>query len=485
MIPGRKGGRLGGPLGLRHIAGVVVLATAVGAAFVGASRQEDTFPHDRHQRLFPLCTGCHEGIPTGDQALFFPTPESCAGCHNGEDQVRVAWNGPDPRVDNLKFRHDDHAAILDGMGDPAQSCQSCHVPAGAGRMEVSSRIQLNTCFSCHAHQAESHRVDARCATCHVPLAQSGLPRTRIEAMRAPRDHEGEGFLLGGHGTLATENLARCATCHTADRCVSCHVDTDRPEIAGLAFAPAGMDLPPAVAHYDEPASHTDAAWLGKHGITASRDACATCHTSDDCVSCHIAPLPAVVATLPARADVVAPGVGVEPHAPDSHEGFFFMEVHSVLAAGDPSSCNTCHVETFCVECHEGPVGGGYHPAGFVARHAADAFGREAECANCHDTQEFCRSCHVQAGLASLGRLGPGYHEGGGTWLLRHGQAARQNLESCTSCHKQNDCTQCHGVLGAFKVSPHTRDFDAQRAWEQSPRTCFACHIKNPLEGRAP
>jgi hypothetical protein len=71
------------------------------------------------------------------------------------------------------------------------------------------------------------------------------------------------------------------------------------------------------------------------------------------------------------------------------------------------------------------------------------------------------------------------------WLLRHGQAARQNLESCTTCHKQNDCTQCHGVLGAFKISPHARNFDAERAWAQSPRTCLACHIRNPLEGRMP
>ena len=342
-----------------------------------------------------------------------------------------------------------------------------------------------TCLSCHEHRAQEHQVDAACATCHIPLAESGLSRGRIEAMRAPSDHEGEPFLAGGHGVSAGANVARCATCHTADRCVACHVDADRPEIAAMAFAPAEMDLPPAKAHYTTPASHEKGDWMGAHGADATRQACATCHTANDCQACHLAPLPAQVTQLPARGQVVAPGVGIAPHAPESHESFFFMEVHSVLAAGDQKSCNTCHVETFCVDCHEGPVGGGYHPTGFVARHSADAFGREADCANCHDTQVFCRNCHVQVGMTSVGRLGPGYHEGGGTWLLRHGQPARQNLESCTSCHKQNDCTQCHGVLGAFKISPHTRDFDARRAWAQSPRTCFACHIKNPLEGRAP
>jgi len=470
---------------IRAVVSAVVVASAVGAAFVAAARQEASFPHQRHQRLFPLCTGCHEGIPSGDVSSFYPDPSSCAGCHNGEDQVRVAWNGADERVNNLRFTHDGHAARLQREGDPEQTCQACHVPPGGGRMSVSADVQLATCLSCHEHQAQEHQVDARCSQCHIPLAESGLPRTRIEAMEPPGDHDASGFLAGGHGRSAGANVARCATCHTADRCVACHVDTDRPEIAAMAFAPESMDLPPAKAHYSRPATHVDEGWFGEHGTQASRQACATCHTADDCRSCHIAPLPEPVTQLPSRAEVVAPGVGIMPHPPESHEGFFFMEVHSVLAAGDQTSCNTCHVETFCVDCHEGPVGGGYHPSGFVARHAADAFGREMECANCHDTQVFCRSCHVQVGLTSVGRLGPGYHEGAGTWLLRHGQAARQNLESCTSCHRQNDCTQCHGVLGAFKVSPHSRDFDAQRAWEQSPRTCFACHIKNPLDGREP
>lgn len=470
---------------LRAILGLVLATSAVGAAFAAAARQEVAFPHERHQRLFPLCTGCHEGIPSGDASAFYPTPQSCEGCHNGEDEVRVSWSGADERVNNLRFRHDVHATRLEREGDPEQSCQACHVPPGGGRMAVSADVQMPTCLSCHAHRAEEHQVDAACAQCHVPLAESGFPRTRIEAFEAPADHESEAFLGGGHGVDAGANLARCATCHTADRCVACHVDTDRPEIAAMAFAPEGMDLPPAVAHYNEPANHRDEGWYGEHGTQASRQACATCHTVDDCRSCHIAPLPPVFGELPSRAAAIAPGVGIEAHAPESHDGFFFMEIHSVLAAGDQNSCNTCHVESFCVDCHDAPVGGGYHPAGFVARHAADAFGRESECANCHDTQVFCRSCHVQVGLTSVGRLGPGYHEGGGVWLLRHGQPARQNLESCTSCHRQNDCTQCHGVLGAFKISPHTSGFDAKRAWEQSPRTCFACHIKNPLDGRAP
>ena len=466
-------------------AGLALAATILVSAFAGATRQDASFPHDLHRGLFPLCTGCHSGIPSGNLSAFYPSPESCANCHDGSALDRVAWSGPTDRVDNVRFSHDVHASYLADYDDPPQSCQSCHVPEGRNRMAVSANIQTGTCWSCHAHRATDHYVDANCSTCHVTLAESGLPRTRIEAFATPADHHPDAFLAGAHGVAAAETLARCATCHTADRCVSCHVDAGRPEIAALAFAPPGMDLPAGQAHYSIPANHTDHRWFAGHGDAASLQACATCHTTDDCRACHIAPVPRQVAALPARADVRAPGVRLVPHAPESHDNFFFMQVHPVLAAGDAGSCATCHVESFCVDCHDGPVGGGYHPPGFVARHAADAFGREAECSSCHDNQAFCRACHVQVGIASVGRLTSGYHKGGPVWLLRHGQAARQNLENCTTCHTQNDCTQCHGVLGAFKVSPHSPGFDARRAWEQNPRSCFACHIKNPLEGRVP
>jgi hypothetical protein len=259
------------------------------------------------------------------------------------------------------------------------------------------------------------------------------------------------------------------------------VDAERDVIAAFPAAPPDMELPPAVAHYNEPTTHLAGRWLTLHGVEASRQECATCHTSNDCTSCHVQPLPEAVRTMPARGDVVAPGVHVVASAPTSHESVFFLQAHTGLAASGDASCATCHQESFCVSCHDGPVGGGYHENDFLARHTAAAFGRDAECSSCHSTQVFCRECHVQVGLVGTGRLGPGYHDDGPVWLLRHGQAARQNLESCASCHRQVDCTQCHGVLGAFKVSPHSAGFDAERAWARSPRTCLACHSTgNPL-----
>lgn len=277
----------------------------------------------------------------------------------------------------------------------------------------------------------------------------------------------------------------CATCHTRRRCVSCHVDTNVAEIAQIPTAPATMELPAMAATYPEPASHVDDGWLEGHQREASVGACATCHTSNDCRTCHVSAVPDIVAGLPSRESVVAPGVMLESRSPDSHSSLFFMQAHPVLASADQATCQTCHLERFCVECHEADVGGGYHPPNFMTRHSGDAYGRDSECANCHEPRVFCRQCHADLGLSGLRRAAAGYHDGTPIWLLQHGQAARQNLESCSSCHRQVDCTRCHSVLGAFKVSPHSPGFDAERAWAQSPRTCLACHVGDPTNGNVP
>ncbi|HEX6589857.1 MAG TPA: cytochrome c3 family protein, partial [Longimicrobiales bacterium] len=79
-----------------------------------------------------------------------------------------------------------------------------------------------------------------------------------------------------------------------------------------------------------------------------------------------------------------------------------------------------------------------------------------------------------------GRLGSGFHDAQPLWLLRHGQAARQTLESCTTCHEQRDCMQCHSQTGSFQINPHGPDFDAERARDRNSRICFACHVADPI-----
>lgn len=491
----RIGARMGAAPRGAGVLGALGVAAVLAFTGVLSARQEAPFPHPDHQGLFPVCTGCHQSMDAPSRDDYYPDASQCSGCHDGVDLERVSWVGPQERVSNVRFAHGGHAEELAAAGEEAATCESCHSAADGGRMSVDGTERLDTCWSCHARDehygataedrggaSPSGEAAAACEVCHVPLAESRYDIDRLTALPAPEDHSTADFLEAGHADAAADETARCATCHTADRCAACHVDADRDAITAIPMAPADMEQPLWPASYPTPATHEQDAWKLRHAPTQGAAECSTCHTRNDCLSCHVEPGPEVVSQHPPRSASSAPGVQIEVEPPESHDSFFFMAAHANQAAAEPGTCATCHTETYCVSCHDGPADGGYHPQSFVAQHSADAWGRDAECATCHNAAAFCRECHQESGLGSSGRLGPGYHDAEPVWLLRHGGAARQNLESCASCHQQTDCVQCHGVLGSFGVSPHTADFDAEAAWAKSPRTCIACHTSNPLGG---
>lgn len=535
-----RSGRTGAATARAAWAAVVVLLVGVPTGVVLADRsQEEAFPHEEHAGLFPLCTGCHAGIPQGNAADAYPRAQDCAACHDGVELERVEWTRPEPRAGNLKFTHVEHGAELAREGEEPLGCESCHsADPEAERMAVSRARVDGACLSCHAHEAEVHYettdADAECATCHVPLAESGFELARLEALPEPEGHDDEAFVGRIHGEAAEDDAVRCATCHVQDRCASCHVDAGRAEVAAVPTAPAGMALPTYEAAYPVPESHRERGWLRNHRDEASLGACTTCHTRNDCAACHQAPLPRVADALPWRADVRAPGVALPRRPPESHLEPAFETGHGTLAEVEGSSCAGCHTESTCVSCHAGsaatrdPVGpdpvralalgppssyrheiqapvseepvrpgdtlppargeagaSGFHPPNYSVRHAADAWGRTLECASCHSTEVFCRSCHLESGVGSPGMAGPGYHDAVPMWLFRHGRAARQGLESCASCHRETQCLQCHSTIGAFRVSPHGPDFDPERTRSRNGQTCFLCHLTDPMEGGEP
>ncbi len=480
--------RLALGLGVVAAAALAVLVLAMSAR----GGQEEAFPHSEHAGLFPFCVGCHEGVPEGNLAAFYPEPQLCAGCHDGVDMDSVDWTPP--AVDEpepMRFTHPAHMAAAQRAGEGALECEACHIPEGAGRMQVRGELVLPQCLSCHGHPAEDHLVDAPCAVCHGPAAETEMGSPWLASLPYPADHATGEFLRETHGRLAATEPARCSTCHTQERCTSCHVNAEVvPEIARIPRAPESLELPRYAAHYFLPPSHQAPDFLEVHGDMASVQSCSTCHTQNDCAACHSVRLPDVAARLPDASRVRAPGVLLEPRLPPSHTTPSFTTEHGALAAADASSCTSCHVRNECSDCHEassvqavmpralaGPV---FHPPNFMARHSAEAYGRQLECSSCHDTAAFCRECHQEAGFETVGALGQGYHDAEPNWLLRHGRPARQALESCASCHQQTDCLQCHSTVGAFKVSPHGEGFDPRRAQERNPAICFACHITDPI-----
>jgi doubled CXXCH motif protein len=311
-----------------------------------------------------------------------------------------------------------------------------------------------------------------------------------------------------------DDVARCATCHTRESCARCHPNADRQRaiIALDSDARVARLVAGKRAAYFTPDDHERAQWSTEHAAAAKRDlaTCANCHAQESCRSCHQGELGTkVIAALPPGGKGNGPGVelrvagtrlydrparttdppvAIRVSSPNDStppkivrvHAAGFSTNHSAAAASGRTTCSGCHEQRFCESCHEGTSGARrFHTAAYMSKHAADAYGQEKNCSSCHNTESFCRSCHVKSGLNAAGNGGVAAHTGQPAWLLQHGEAARQGLAGCTSCHQQRDCLRCHSTL-SWKVNPHGASFDAKRVAARNKQMCLTCHVGDPL-----
>lgn len=462
--------------GLALVAGAAAAAgVAVGAVEgerADAARQP-AFDHELHAGLFPSCVACHRGVVEADAAVF-PAPSGCASCHDGSDSLEVVDWTPraGPRPSNLVFTHDMHAGEVAEEGEERVGCVDCHTPDAAAWMTVDRAVE-SACLDCHGLPGEHLALaDDTCATCHTDLADSPtLEREQVAGFAAPPSHETPEFALE-HGEAVDRS---CAVCHARDFCAQCHVNAPEvPEIADLASDERSLALAAATP---VPPSHEAPDFLTAHGpaAAASPQACASCHTSESCTTCHIGS-PQLAAALPSAGPGRGRGAEVFRERPPSHD-VAFLRAHGPEAASRPETCAGCHVRSDCTECHRpgAGVGRGFHPVDFLSRHPASAYARETSCSDCHATGEFCTSCHASAGLADGQILTSSFHDGQAAFSVGHGAAARINLETCASCHVERDCLACHSSTGGRGIDPHGPDFDAEALRRANPQMCTACH----------
>ncbi len=481
---------------------LLAIAAFMAAAPARAQRgAEPPFPHERHARLFPSCQSCHAGTSTGDAAGSMPSEASCGECHNGSDESAVAWRRPQKGPGLLRYSHRDHDREVDSTG---RACATCHGASGGRRMDV-RRAEPPACLGCHTHRATSHLADDnRCAACHVALAAAtGLSDEKIRSLPRPVSHEGRDFATF-HSAPSAIAAASCAVCHARESCARCHVNAaSQPIIAALARDTRVARLVSGrPVTYPVPADHLGDTFPFNHGPAARGQParCAACHARPSCTTCHTGSGGAdAIARMPVAERGGAPGVllrleadrlrvfalrlpalspdtgarrGVRVHEQD------FEKAHGTRAAAGAASCSGCHAQEFCSACHAGEGTRRFHPANFSQRHAADSYGRESDCASCHNAELFCRSCHRESGLATSGRLDVAFHNAQPQWLLQHGRAARQGMQSCSSCHVQRDCLACHSTTG-WGVNPHGPDFRSARLADRNATQCLMCHLKVP------
>jgi hypothetical protein len=469
---------------------VSAASVAASAAVATDSSPDSTtvFPHRLHNGLFPTCLVCHRGVPTGDSATMYPATTACGNCHDGKVEPLVPWTHPAPMVTNLVFSHVRHQQSIDSAGD-AIRCLDCHrTPGDTSGMAV-SRPQPQYCIGCHAHAAPSHTDEAaRCGTCHVPLARTRLSVPAIASIPKPADHASPDWLLQHAPATPQVASARCAVCHARESCERCHFNA-----AGVAAIQA-LEPDQRVAElvrgrapsYPKPVSHYVASWqwthgvevggsaLGPGGVTAAVETCSNCHTQASCRTCHRQGTTPAIQALPPQGPDTLYGVRVAPR-PIHPVGW--LKDHPSHAAST-ANCTSCHSTEFCVTCHQGQKAE-YHPLNFVARHGPQAYNNDTQCSACHTTETFCRNCHLQQGLGTRTGEHAAFHDAQPHWLLNHGQAARQNLQACASCHTQGSCAQCHSATGGWRINPHPPGFDAARARKSNPQSCLLCHTALP------
>jgi hypothetical protein len=469
------------------VGGSAVLVAALSVVPLRAWLERDRFDHLQHRGLFPTCESCHAGIAdaeSADDPAIWPSAESCAACHDGVVEERVDWTPPEPPRTNLAFTHPGHRIEVGRHGDSAVQCTSCHVRAGEERMAV-RLASARRCIECHGIEGPHLAApDSACAMCHLPLTRAvRLTADDITSFPEPPSHARPDFLGEGHGRLAEAGpgdvAASCATCHAQNFCAECHVNA--PEIAAIrALAPDPRVRPVAIA-LRAPPSHREPDFLQDHGDEADGGAarCATCHTQESCLVCHVG-TPGVARTLTVASAAGGRGAVTERRRPSSH-GADFSEIHGPAATARPQTCSACHARVECLDCHRpdpGAASPGYHRVGFLVTHPVQAYGRESSCSDCHNPGQFCSSCHAEVGLTAIDLpLDAGYHDAKRSFIAGHGQAARQSLESCVSCHTETDCMSCHAtsVLGGRNFSPHGPGFDAERLARRNPQMCSACH----------
>lgn len=320
-----------------------------------------------------------------------------------------------------RFQHLPHLNVeCGGPGQPqCLTCSTCHGKVKPANRELPPWVR--SCENCHEDGVSLMNRALRFAR-----AQS----ERVERITFPHERHltlgpihGQcvfchaGVLDQEKGSTRSPPMAKCLGCHQRDfdraNCTPCHIRSELSQLVPQSF----------MRH--------NAAWLERHGISASRQAeiCQSCHSQTWCADCH------------GRNR----GLLLERRKPDSIERQF------------------------------------KHVGDFLVRHSIEARSRSATCLRCH-TAESCDGCHIARGVSAARAGAQNRHPIG--WMGRdvsasnfHGRAARRDALSCMACHDHGPattCINCHKV-GGGAPNPHPRGWRSSRS-PDSPM-CRYCHVR--------
>ena len=234
---------------------------------------------------------------------------------------------------------------------------------------------------------------------------------------------------GRDDLLAAE--ASCRDCHEEQdtECVMCHKGPEEPALS------------PRITNYSAKFNHllhTEQAGMEcldcHSGVETTVEISSALHLPkmENCMECHVTPAELQGCYTCHTTD--------EELRPADHT-IAWGEMHGMAAASGAQTCNSCHRENYCMDCHQGEnIAGFSHNADFMINHAQKFITRESDCAACHQTRQFCIDCHM-----NTNRILPVSHNSPDWTGQEHAIEARIDFEQCSVCHtnREPSCIECH------------------------------------------
>jgi hypothetical protein len=223
--------------------------------------------------------------------------------------------------------------------------------------------------------------------------------------------------------------------------------------------------------------------LGEPSFSAlSHDTCSDCHDESEakevrkntCGYCHVGELLQVlkarkVDPKPPRKTTFVHTEALDGRCAECHESIMDEELTSVprlkrndileirdAAHRSGEDCLACHVD---MDPYQAPAD---HNHIWMKRHGIFGVQENASCSVCH-SEDSCRECHSVMEPISHNNL----------WRLRtHGVNASWDRQSCMVCHETDSCVACHS---------QARPRSHRARWSQNH--CYGCHTDaSPGEG---
>ncbi len=171
------------------------------------------------------------------------------------------------------------------------------------------------------------------------------------------------------------------------------------------------------------------------------------------------------------------------HAPDFFERHKFVAADDSQAC---ATCHTNDECVACHDGRVRPRS--IHPNDFLSMHAIESQRATERCTSCHREQSFCLDCHQRVGVSMSGpgsvRASGRFHPPKAEWSDppkrpgHHAYEAQRNLVACVSCHIERDCVACHASRGiGGGISPHRPGFASacRSQYRRNARPCLVCH----------